>query len=170
MVEFRQFRASHAATSRSSNIMNGTIYNIKYEIIKYTSNTHKSVGSDVCVVLIPSSLRFRFTAAGSSKTSSMATTSTGATGCVTSTRPALWPNRTWWPARTAGTSTSTPSDRWSPARSCWCGTARSSPRGSAASRSTSNRVSARVPRGRNDLEVMRPNDTRRSRHSDICGP
>lgn len=80
----------------------------------------------------------------------MATTSTGATGCVTSIRPALRPNRTWWRARTAGTSSFTPSDRWSPARSYWCGTATSLPRGSAASRVTPNQVSAAHVRIKNN--------------------
>lgn len=92
----------------------------------------------------------RFTVVGSFRTLSTATMSTEATGCDTSTRPTHWPNRTWWPARTAATFTSTPSGRWSPTRSCWCGTARSSPRDSAASRvtpspvSTTPRLSART--------------------------
>lgn len=84
----------------------------------------------------------RFTAVVNFKTSSMATTSTGATGCVMSTQLALWQNKTWWRARMAGTSTSTPSGQWSPNRSYWSGTARSLPRGSAPSKTTSNRVSA----------------------------
>lgn len=95
-------------------------------------------------VLIPFPVFFffcRFTAVASFKTSLMAMTSTGAIGCAMSTQPVLWLNRTWWLARTAETSTSTPSGLWSPNRSCWSGTARSSPRGSAANRMTSNRVS-----------------------------
>lgn len=84
----------------------------------------------------------RFTVVESFKTSLMAMMSTGATGCVMSTRPTLWLNKTWWHARTAGKSTSTLSGQCSPTRSCWCGIARSLPRGSAASRLTSNQVSA----------------------------
>lgn len=84
-----------------------------------------------CFLLSPS----RSTVVATYTTSSMATMSSAATGCGTSTPRARWPNRTWWPVRTARRSSSTPSGPWSPSRSCWCGTVRSFPRDSAASRS-----------------------------------
>lgn len=84
-----------------------------------------------CFLLSPS----RSTVVPTYTTSSMATMSSAATGCGTSTPRARWPNRTWWPVRTARRSSSTPSGPWSPSRSCWCGTVRSFPRDSAASRS-----------------------------------
>lgn len=81
-------------------------------------------------------------------------TSAGATGCVTSTRRDRWASRTWWRAKTAETSTSTPFGPWSPNRSCWCGTAKSLPRGCALSRKIPNTVSVAV------LKKYNGNDSR----------